>query len=94
MKSLYKICAGHSLFPEALHFELHDDPIDVELCQGGFADVSKREHRGQEVAVKVLRVRKGNSLQVMANVGHWQPLFPCTCRLTERNVYRGSARRS
>jgi len=38
------------------------------MCHGGFADVSKRECRGQEVAVKVLRARKGNGLRVMTSV--------------------------
>ena len=71
MKSLYKTCAGHTLLPGLLHFELHDDPMDVTVCQGGFGDVSKREYRGQEVAVKVLRAQKGGSLQVMTSVGRW-----------------------
>ena len=71
MKSLYKMCAGHTLLPVSLHFELHDDPMEVVLCRGGFADVSKREYRGQEVAVKVLRARKGNGLRVMTSVSRW-----------------------
>ena len=71
VKSLYKICAGHSLLPGSLLFELRDDPMDVALCRGGFADVSKREYCGRDVAVKVLRLRRGSSLQDMTNVGYW-----------------------
>ena len=70
MKSLYKTCAGHSLLPEQLQFELNDDQVGLAVCHGGLADVSKCEYRGQDVAVKVLRIPKGNGLQDMTNVGH------------------------
>ena len=78
MKSLYKMCAGHTLLPRLLHFELDDDPMDVVMYHGGFADVWKRRHRGQEVAVKVLRPRNGNGWQNMANVGR-RKNSRCTC---------------
>lgn len=79
MKSLYKMCAGHSLLPRSLHFEMPDDPRAVVVCHGGFADVSKREHSGQAVAVKVLRLRSNNNLQEMTNVGYWLVVVPPTC---------------
>ena len=72
MKSLYKMCACHSLLPGPLQFELHDDQVGPAACRGGSADVSKREYCGQKVAVKVLRVREGSDLKEMTNVGHWQ----------------------
>ena len=79
MKSLYKMCAGHGLLPKSLRFELHDNPTGVVLRHGGFADVSKREHRGQAVAVKELRPRNSNGSQDMTNVGDCSLLFPSTC---------------
>ena len=78
MKSLYKMCAGHTLLPRSLHFELDDDPMGVVMYHGGFADVWKRKHCDQEVAVKVLRPRSGNSWQNMANVCHRRNFPRCT----------------
>ena len=94
MKSLYKMCAGHTLLPRSLHFELHGDQAGVVLCHGGFGDVSKREYLGRQVAVKVLRARPGRDSQDMINVGHWCTLFRCTWKLTRCDVCRGSAKRS
>ena len=76
MKTLYKMCAGHTLLPRSLHFELHEDPTDVVLFRGGFADVSKHAHYDQDVAVKVLRARSNNGSRDMINVGHWRTLVP------------------
>ena len=50
--------------------------MDAALCQGGFADVFRRQHCGQEVAVKVLRPRNNTSSQNMANVCHWPTAIP------------------
>ena len=72
MKSLYKMCAGHTSLPKSLYFELQEDPTGVVLDRGGFADVSKREYLGKEVAVKVLRTHHSISPQEMVNVGHWR----------------------
>jgi len=76
VKSLYKMCARHTLLPRSLHFEIPEDPTAVVLYHSGFADVSKREHRGQAIAVKVLRPRNGNGLQDMTNVGDWHVFAP------------------
>jgi len=94
VKSLYKMCAGRNLLPISLRFELREDPAGVVVCRGGFADVSKHEHCGREVAVKVLRSRGSDHSQDMINVGHWRTLLPRKCRLTEGDICRGSARRS
>jgi len=83
VKSLYRMCAGHSLLPGSLHFELHDHPIDVAPCHGGFAVVSKREYRGKEVAVKVLQLRRDNDLQVLNDVRHLQ-ISTCLLVLANR----------
>ena len=73
---LYKMCAGHTLLPRSLRFELHDDPIGVVVCRAGFADVSKHKHCDQEVAVKVLRARSSDGSQGMTNVGHCWTFIP------------------
>ena len=70
VKSLYKTCAGHTLLPRSLHFELPENSTGVAEYRGGFADVLKREHRGREVAVKVLRVCGVNCWQEITNVSH------------------------
>ena len=68
VKSLYKMCAGRTLLPKSLHFEIPEDSAGVVVYRGGFADVLRREHRGQEVAVKALRVYGDNRLQETTNV--------------------------
>ena len=68
VKSLYKTCAGHTLLPRSLHFGLHEDPVGGPVHGGGFGDVWKCEHRGREVAVKVLRPRYNNGSRDVNNV--------------------------
>ena len=68
MKLTYKTCAGHTLLPRSLDFELHGDPVGDPLHGGGYGDVWKREHCGREVAVKVLRLRSKNGWQDINNV--------------------------
>ncbi|KAF9780762.1 kinase-like domain-containing protein [Thelephora terrestris] len=67
VKSLYKACAGHSLLPRSLHFELPGGTLGDVKYNSGHADVSKREYGGREVAIKALRPRAGVSLQDMTN---------------------------
>ena len=68
VKLLYKACASHTLLPRSLHFELHGDPVGIPSYGGGFGDVWKREHRGKEVAVKVLRLRYNDGSRDINNV--------------------------
>ena len=72
MKSFYKTCAGHTLLPRSLHCGPLENPMGVPLCRGGSADVLKREYRGREVAIKVLRTHSGNGSRDMTNVGCWR----------------------
>jgi hypothetical protein len=64
------MCAGHTLLPRSLHFELPDNSTGGVECRGGSADVLKRECRGREVAVKTLRTRDNNHWQDITNVSH------------------------
>lgn len=84
MRSLYKMCACHSLLPRSLHFELDGDTMDAVLYRGGFADVLKREHRGREVAVKALRIRDTDDLRDISSVGHFYSLHMSADDLTWR----------
>ena len=90
MKSLYKTCAGHTLLPRSLHFELHDYQIGTVLSRGGFGDVnawagmSRSRFWGHATAA----ARRKCPRWVTGG-----PLFPCTCQLTGHDVCRGSARR-
>ena len=68
MKSLYKMCARHSLVPTSLQIELCYNPADIPHSRGGFADVWKSEYRGREVAVKVLRISTTSDLQKVTHV--------------------------
>jgi len=76
VKSLYKMCAGHTLLPRSLHFELPENQADAETRRGGFADVLKCEYRGRDVAVKALRVYDNNRWQDISNVSHYGAPIP------------------
>ncbi|KAF9780863.1 kinase-like domain-containing protein [Thelephora terrestris] len=63
VRSLYVACARHSLLPRSLRIELGESLTGAALCHGGFGDVWKREYRGQQVAVKVLKMYESNDLR-------------------------------
>ena len=67
MKSLYKMCAGHTLLPGSLNFELPGNTMGDVRYRGWFADVLRRDSHGKDVAVKVLQAR-GLSLEEMKSV--------------------------
>lgn len=68
MRLLYEMCARHYLLPESLNIGLCYNPADAAHCRGGFADVWKGEHRGVEVAVKVLRTYTNSDLEKVTRV--------------------------
>ena len=54
--------------------------MGVAFYRGGFADVWKGEHRGLEVAVKVLRFYRETDFQMIARVSHrWYLLLLHVC---------------
>ena len=70
MKPLYKVCAGHSLLPTSLHFEIPGNTLGDVQYRGGFADIFKCECGGREVAIKTLRERPRLGSKGMTNVSH------------------------
>ena len=70
LKLLYRACAAHNLLPRLLEVELGDSLTGVPVYRGGFGDVQKCEYRGQQVAVKVLKVYIGEDLQKVTHVSH------------------------
>ena len=93
LKSLYRTCGLHALLPRALNVPVCCDRTGDALYSGGFADVWKGEHRGRDVAVKVIRTHSKSDLQKIIGVSCW--LFSLSvCLCTDSTRCRGSARRS
>ncbi|KAF9778185.1 kinase-like domain-containing protein [Thelephora terrestris] len=67
VKSLYKMCAGHTLLPRSLHLELPGGTMGDVQYRSGSADVLRCERSDGAVAVKALRPRDGVSLEDMTN---------------------------
>ena len=94
MKSLYRICASHSLLPRSLQIEVCYDLLSLAHFRGGFADVWKGNHRGRVVAAKVLRICASDDLQMITRVSHQRyPHFQYSC-LHADNLCSVSARSS
>lgn len=64
------MCSRNALLPRALEIHVRYDRTSVAMYRGGFADVWKGEHRGQDVAVKVLRTYLNSDLQKITGVGY------------------------
>ena len=77
LKVLYKMCGHHGLLPTAMHITVSYGKDNGVLYRGGFADVWKREHRGRDVAVKVIRTYSDGSLQRMIGASSPFPLSVC-----------------
>jgi hypothetical protein len=71
LKSLYRTCGRHALLPKSLEIPICYDRTGVALFRGGFADVWKGEHRGRDVAVKVIRTYSNSDLQKITGVSCW-----------------------
>ena len=68
LKLLYRACACHALLPTSLQVELEDSLIGVPVCRGGSGEVHKCKYRGQQVAVKVLKVYANDDPRNVARV--------------------------
>ena len=68
MRSLYQMCARHSLHPRSLQITACYNPAAPPYSHGGFADVWKGEYDGLEVGVKVLRTCIGSDLEKITHV--------------------------
>ena len=70
LKLLYGACATHNLLPRLLEVDLEDSLTGIPVYRGGFGDVQKCEYRGQQVAVKVLKVYIGEDLRKVTRVSY------------------------
>ena len=77
------MCGRHALLPRTLKISTCYDRTGVASYRGGFADVWKGEHRGRDVAVKVLRTYLNSDLQKIIGVGCGPCLFPRVDVLTK-----------
>ena len=72
------MCAGHTLLPRSLNFELPGNTMGDVRYRGWFADVLRHDSHGKDVAVKVLQAR-GLSLEEMKSVSlHNKPPLSST----------------
>jgi len=62
LRLLYRTCGHHALLPRTLKIPVHYDRTSAALFRGGYADVWKGEHCGQDVAVKVIRTYSNSDL--------------------------------
>ena len=90
MRILHGVCSHHALLPQSLAITPHYNTTGDAMCRGGFGEVWKGQHRGQEVAVKVLKVYKKDDLEKIRRVGFWR--HSCSYmhqRLTDVEVLQG-----
>ena len=69
MRLLCKICGHHALLPGLLAIPVSYDRTEVPLYHGGSAEVWKGISRGQEVAVKVLKLYQCSNKEQIRKVG-------------------------
>ena len=69
LAALCKICSHHVLIPRSIQIPLCYNRAEDPRYQGGFAEVWKGEHKGIEVAVKVLKVSATSDLKKIRRVG-------------------------
>ena len=66
---LCKMCSHHVLIPRSIQIPLRYNRTEDPRYEGGFAQVWKGEHEGNEVAVKVLKVFVKSDLAKIKRVG-------------------------
>lgn len=93
LSALCKICGRQALLPRSLKIPLCYDRSDTPLYHGGYADVWKGEHKGRQVAIKVLRVYSTSDFEKITSVGP-HSFSRSTLRTIDFHYHRGFARRS
>ena len=68
LRSMYRTCGRHALLPTTLEIPISYDQTSDPLYRGGFADVWKGEHRGRDIAVKVIRTHSNADFQKIIGV--------------------------
>ena len=63
LRCSYKMCGREAILPKSLPIPICYDPMETPQGSGGFADVWKGKHNGQEVAAKVLRVNTRGDIE-------------------------------
>jgi len=66
---LYKICGHQALLPGSPIIPLDHDVMSDPLYHGRFADVWKGQHRGRDVAAKVLKLQSKDNPEQIRRVG-------------------------
>ena len=68
LATLCRVCGNQALLPRSVQIPLCYDRTDAPLYHGGFAEVWRGEHQGNEVAVKVIKVYKTSNLVKITRV--------------------------
>ena len=70
LRSLREMCGRHTLLPATLKTSIPFKRTGDAMFRGGFADVWREEHRGRDVAVKVIRIYSNSELQRVIGVSY------------------------
>ena len=70
LRYLRGICGRQTLLPRSLEIPLCYDVTENPLRRGGFADVWKGKHNGQDVAAKVFKLPPGDNRGRIRKVGY------------------------
>jgi len=92
LKSLFRICGRHALLPTSLKVPVSLERTGGVLYRGGFADVWKGEHCGQDVAVKVIRIYSDSDLQRVVGVSCWRRSIPASLTVPHVEILQGGRR--
>ena len=79
LRYLRRICGRQAPVPRSLVIPLCYDPNENLVYHGGFADVWKGWHHGQEVAAKVVRVYMNHDFEQTRRVGCHLRYRPSMC---------------
>ena len=87
---LYRTCGRHELLPKSLTIPVCYDITSNATYRGGYADIRKGNHRGQDVAVNIIRTYSDSDLPKIVGVSY---LLYLACSSTLTGPCRGFVRR-